>query len=197
MDEDKNDIDKMNEIMKGCESIQKLDPSKFIEIYEIYNKELIWFIAISAGTLLFILSNFDKFILEDGSMPNKLLYMESIVSVGFSTIFLVILKGKFFWHQNKIIRTMFGINNSIEDMQGISRDIAHSQSLDSIQPDILPRLFNVLKGTKRQQNSLYNLNFELADVNFSKGNVNFVVMSYLIGTASFSIYIIIFMLYYV
>lgn len=117
MDEDKNDIDKMNAIIEGCKLIQKMELSKLIEIYEIYNKQLTWFFAISAGTLLWLLGNFDKFTISDGSMPYKIIYMYSIVSVGTSTLMLAGYQGLFFWNQSDIIIRSFKLNNIIERLR--------------------------------------------------------------------------------
>jgi hypothetical protein len=194
MDEDP---DKMNAIIEGCKLIKKMEPSKFIEIYEMYNKELTWFIAIGAGTLLLILSNFDKFILADGSMPNKLLYMDSIFSVGISTLDLVILKALFFWNENTILRSAVKLNNVMEDMQENLRDLGNVQSLKSIPPSKLSSLFDTLEKIKKEPNSLYEKSFKLADIYFSKGNIILVVIFYLLGIACFSAYIIIFMRDYV
>lgn len=197
MDEDKKGIDKMNEILEDCKLIQKMEPSKFIEIYDMYNKQLTWFFAISAGTLLWLLGNFDKFTISDGSMPYKIIYMISITSVATSTFMLAGFQGLFFWNQKDIIRSSFKLNNLIEHIQKILPKLGHIQSSNSTLSNELSDIYNTLEKVEKEPGLLYELNFRLIEITFSKKNMIAPLFFYMIGVLLFSAYIIIFMSYYI
>lgn len=78
-----------------------------LEIWESVNRGVTWFLAINIGTLLWILSNFDKFKLPDVqpiSMPNKEIYFLSILFVGSSSLLMSIIQGMLYWSQYNVNR---------------------------------------------------------------------------------------------
>ena len=77
------------------------------EAIDIFNTGINWIFAISVGTLVFILSNFDKF--EVGSpliMPYKNLYVSSIICVGLSSILLAYILGRLYWSKYMLATAM-------------------------------------------------------------------------------------------
>jgi hypothetical protein len=77
------------------------------EAIDIFHTGINWIFAISVGTLVFILSNFDKF--EVGSplfMPYKNLYVSSIICVGLSSILLAYILGRLYWSKYMVAQAM-------------------------------------------------------------------------------------------
>ena len=233
MDEDEKDIDKMsnNEIKESTKiklqesiramnssieqskyTLEKIDKIRFKEVHEVFYKELNWFFAISVGTLLWILSNFDKFTIADGSIPYKSLYFASILLVGASSVLLAKLQAEFFRYQhqntknyNFLINTAENTIEHAEEMKQYCENKIESQLFNSQSSnDVLNDLNKRLKYFEDRQirlveslDSLLESNIKCANVAFPENKMNTPLFLYIVGVLCFSVYIIIFMAKYV
>ena len=186
------------------------------EIKELINfssEGLNWLFAVIVGTLLWILSNFDKF--KVGSpifMPYKNLYVLSIFCVTSSSILLAIVLGRLYWSNYKVIKA-FG-NYSIylkkfnrhfielkikKDMIDESVELAPLPELNDDMTDfvanfksfskILDQLTNYLDTYLNQFSSMYQI---LGKVPFLLSSL----VAYFLGLILIAIYIILFMYNY-
>jgi hypothetical protein len=106
LDEISNEFNSSHEIVKGIEAIKTIGS---------FERIITWFLAITIGTLLWMLSNFDKFNLPDTSpplMPHKDMYMLSIFLIALSSILLIIIQSILYinHHRNEKNFTNYEIN---------------------------------------------------------------------------------------
>ena len=97
-----------DEITKPLDSFpEQMNELNTIRTLDSFNKITTWFLAISMGTLLWALSNFDKFRIPNTSppiMPYKEIYTMSIILIGLSSIFLIIIQGILYLAQHRNIK---------------------------------------------------------------------------------------------
>lgn len=200
----------------GLKSIlEKIDRIRFKEVHDVYNKELNWFFAISVGTLLWILGNFDKFTIADGSMPYKIIYALSIGFVGFSSVWLTKLQAEFLRYQHKNTKNY---NLLVNNTENIIKYVENTnQYIDNIIEKIDSQLFDpkssndVLNDLDKRQkhyediqtrlekslDSFIESNKKSVNVAFSENNIIPPLILYMVGVFCFSLYIMIFMRNYV
>jgi hypothetical protein len=143
---------------------ERIDSLKNKEIWDLFNKGLTWFFAINVGTLLWVLSNFEKFIISDGSMPNKNLYMLSIILLGFSSLLLAGLQGISFWYQHKNIRyytiIITNLNSYMRGLNNLKTNLYNAlNQLDS------NSLQESLQSLDKSDDSIINLEIRNKDLN--------------------------------
>jgi len=106
LDEISNEFNSSHEVVKGIEAIKTIGS---------FERIVTWFLAITIGTLLWMLSNFDKFNLPNTSpplMPHKDMYMLSIFFIALSSILLIIIQSILYinHHRNEKNFTNYEIN---------------------------------------------------------------------------------------
>lgn len=236
MDENKNDIGKMsddeikellkikwqesilemqNAIVEFKSTLEKINRIRFKEVHEVYNKELNWFFAISVGTLLWILGNFDKFTIADGSMPYKIIYAASILFVGSSSAWLAKIQAEFFIYQHKQSKDSNLLIYNTEDIIKEAKSL--KQYAENIMENFESRLFNSQSASdvsnelntwnksyrdkesriKKSLDSFKESNIKSVKVAFSENKIIRPLILYIVGVFCFSAYIIIFIAYYV
>ncbi|MCK4476215.1 MAG: hypothetical protein KAU16_05760 [Methanophagales archaeon] len=70
-----------------------------------------WMLAISVGTLFWLLGSFDKFAVSD-VIPNKSLFLLAVFFLGLSTIFFTLVRAILYLRQ-------IAIDKALEDIQGL------------------------------------------------------------------------------
>jgi hypothetical protein len=226
MDEDKVDTDDMvdnntdeliktkiqnlirtldNYITRSQSGPETIKCVEYKEIYETINKGLNWFFAISVGTLLWILGNFDKFIIADGSIPYKTLYIGSISFVGLSSVILTWLEAKLILNQvrNIINYNLYKLNhtNFLRDILLLRKKIDLLEKGDF-------KAFNALSvdmgKIDDERNKLdksiekFNIiNRNIINNGLPVGKLMLSVISYIFGIIFISAYILIFVVFYV
>lgn len=106
LDEISNEFSWRHNTFEGIEAIKTLGS---------FERIITWFLAIAIGTLLWMLSNFDKFNLPNTSpplMPHKDMYMLSIFFIALSSILLIIIQSILYinHHRNEKNFTNYEIN---------------------------------------------------------------------------------------
>jgi len=231
MAEGENDIDKRSDQEAIKAKLQKLicEYDKFTEgfifiqkqfnalksneIHDAFKKEITWFSAISVGTLLWILGNFDKFRLTDGSMPYKIIYIVSIAFVGFSSLYLAAIQAMFFWYLYEIAKAYSSVNDNIEKILlqtgNAKRNWEHilkklDQPLDSKSTnellnnpsmEIIPEFLDIGKKAQESFGSVLKAIKVISEFITSQKGIIVPIFSYIVGVILISIYIILFMYY--
>lgn len=205
MDEDKKDPDRISEdtkkIIKTKEqdffhgineiksNLERAEILKYKDIFDIHNKKIDWLFAIFVGTLLFILSNFDKFTISDDSMPHKYLYIISIILVGISSVLLGSHQMGSLWNQcNHYIIHNTVIMGNIDILQNLEKvDFQPNDGLSNEFKDKIKNLNNMVDELKKSNTKTISIICSTRIFIISMG-------FYLLGFAIFALYIIAFMI---
>lgn len=202
-----------NKFKVWSESVEVLEEAKTLESF---NRIITWFLAITIGTLLWVLSNFDKFNISDTSpplMPNKEIYMLSIFLIALSSIFLIIIQCIFYLYQYEYAKAFASYQMSyllfkteFEDYKSNWSEIA--KELNGIPNSETVKKMLLLQG---QRKTLVDKTSELTDsvlslkqssdkvvtICRSKYVIFLPVIFYISGFISISGYILIFMYKYI
>jgi hypothetical protein len=205
-----NDIESM--IRSSCIP-ERMDVLKDKEVWDLFNKVFAWFFAISVGTLLWVLSNFDKFIISDKSMPNKNLYISAIILLGFSSLILAGIQGISYWYQHKntkyahkyimnfssLLRDLCNhrneLNNALEELD--SRSIEELQRILSESRDYSKSLILAIDNLNKLFDPFEKSYSESSQIGYSEHIIILPVIIYIFGIIAFSIYIILYLINYI
>lgn len=201
----------------------KLNTIMATGVLESFNKITTWFFAINVGTLLWLISNFDKFRPINVSptfMPYKYIYILSIIFLGLSSILLAIIQCISYWTQHKFTKRydihrlqydtfLEKFGEYAEDWNKMVKGIESSSKSENML-DILMKSKNdltdlgnqrhpLIGGLKKCDESLEYLMdsyYKITKLSFSEYILIFPVILYILGIVSVSAYIILFIYKY-
>ena len=104
--EKKYDQDKFNAIIQKIERYDRFRRSRYS-----IEKTTNWIFAISAGTFLWLMGSFDKFVVSN-TIPNKVLYLTAVLFLGISTVLFFLGNGILYMRQ-------IAIDKAIESIEGL------------------------------------------------------------------------------
>ena len=97
---------------KVDEFVQRLERyDRFLRSHRSLESATNWTLAISMGTLLWLLSSFDKFAVSN-IIPNKSLFLLAVFFLGLSAIFFALVRAIMYLRQ-------IAIDKALEDIQGL------------------------------------------------------------------------------
>jgi len=185
--DDKESMDLIKDANRKLESLADVVQLNTKETLDIFGRGINWFFAISVGTLLWILSNFDKFKVAGVSpMPYKNLYMLSIIFVGLSSIILANVLGRLYWSN---FMTTIGFET-------YSRDLKNTLNNFKEYKNSPPKLGTVAKDVGRISATFefYGENWmDMFQLITNKRIIKFAALAYAFGLLLISIYILFFM----
>ena len=174
--EKKYDQDKFNAMIQKIERYDRFRRSRYS-----IEKTTNWIFAISAGTFLWLMGSFDKFVISN-TMPNKVLYLTAVLFLGVSTVLFFLGKGILYMRQ-------IVIDNTIESIEGLP-DRAKLNRLHKTEEELDLMVERILNKKLESWGQWHNT------ITSTVTLIKYGLLFYIIGLVMLSTYIIIFIVKY-